>query len=223
VPAAVIFDLDGVLIDSERAWESARRNLALRAGGRWADDAQARMMGMSSPEWTRWMHDELGVELEPDQIFEAVTEELSAAYRDRLPLLPGAAAAVERLAGRWPLAMASSSSRILIDLVLELGDLARHFKASVSSEEVDRGKPAPDVYLEAARKLAVEPAACVAIEDSTNGIRAGAAAGMKVIAIPERDFPPSPEALEEAAAEIGSLDELTPELVDGLAGEGAGG
>jgi HAD superfamily hydrolase (TIGR01509 family) len=215
-PAAVIFDLDGVLIDSERAWESARRKLALESGGRWADDAQAQMMGMSSPEWTRWMHDELDVPLEGDEIFRAVTEELSNAYRERLPLLPGARQAVARMAKHWPLAIASSSSRILIDLVLELAELDRLFKASVSSEEVARGKPAPDVYLEAARKLGVDPAACAAVEDSTNGIRAGAAAGMRVIAIPERDFPPSADALALAAATIDSLAELTPELVKSL-------
>jgi HAD superfamily hydrolase (TIGR01509 family) len=214
--AAVIFDLDGVLIDSERPWESARRKLALESGGRWPDDAQASMMGMSSPEWTRWMHDELDVPLEPDEIFRAVTAELSGVYRAELPLLPGARNAVEALAGRWPLAMASSSSRILIDLVLELAGLRPLFRASVSSEEVARGKPAPDVYVAAAQQLGVKPADCVAVEDSTNGIKAGVAAGMRVIAIPERDFPPSPEALELAAVRIESLAELTPTLVQSL-------
>jgi HAD superfamily hydrolase (TIGR01509 family) len=215
-PAAVIFDLDGVLIDSERAWEGARQKLAVGSGGHWFDDAQARMMGMSSPEWTRWMRDELGVPLEPEEIFKAVTDELSDSYRAKLPLLPGARQAVSRLAEHWPLAIASSSSRILIDLVLELAELDRFFKASVSSEEVERGKPAPDVFLAAAERLETEPADCAAIEDSTNGIKAAVAAGIPVIAIPERDFPPSDESVALAAVRIDSLAELTPELVRGL-------
>jgi HAD superfamily hydrolase (TIGR01509 family) len=215
-PAAVIFDLDGVLLDSERAWESARRKLAVESGGRWFDDAQGQMMGMSSPEWTRWMHNELGVPLGPEAIFDAVTKELSEAYRAKLPLLPGARQAVTRMAEHWPLAIASSSSRILIDLVLDLAELDRFFKGSVSSEEVERGKPAPDVYLEAAAKLGIEPSKCVAIEDSTNGIKAGVAAGMRVVAIPERDFPPSDEAVAMAAARIDALAELTPELIRSL-------
>jgi HAD superfamily hydrolase (TIGR01509 family) len=215
-PAAVIFDLDGVLLDSERAWESARRKLAVESGGRWFDDAQGQMMGMSSPEWTRWMHNELGVPLGPEAIFDAVTQELSEAYRAKLPLLPGARQAVTRMAEHWPLAIASSSSRILIDLVLDLAELDRFFKGSVSSEEVERGKPAPDVYLEAAAKLGIEPSKCVAIEDSTNGIKAGVAAGMRVVAIPERDFPPSDEAVAMAAARIDALAELTPELIRSL-------
>jgi HAD superfamily hydrolase (TIGR01509 family) len=215
-PAAVIFDLDGVLLDSERAWESARRKLAVESGGRWFDDAQGQMMGMSSPEWTRWMHNELGVPLEPEAIFAAVTKELSDAYRAKLPLLPGARQAVTRMAEHWPLAIASSSSRTLIDLVLDLAELDRFFKGSVSSEEVERGKPAPDVYLGAAAKLGIEPSDCVAIEDSTNGIKAGVAAGMRVVAIPERDFPPSDEAVAMAAAKIDALAELTPELIRSL-------
>jgi HAD superfamily hydrolase (TIGR01509 family) len=214
--AAVIFDLDGVLLDSERAWESARRKLAVDSGGRWFDGAQDQMMGMSSPEWTRWMQDELGVPLAPDKIFDAVTKELSETYRAKLPLLPGARQAVTRMAQYWPLAIASSSSRILIDLVLELAELDRFFKGSVSSEEVERGKPAPDVYLEAAAKLGIEPSECAAIEDSTNGIKAGVAAGMRVVAIPERDFPPTDEAVAMAAAKIDALAELTPELIRSL-------
>jgi HAD superfamily hydrolase (TIGR01509 family) len=173
-------------------------------------------MGMSSPEWTRWMHDELGVPLDPEAIFKAVTDDLSDAYRAKLPLLPGARQAVTRMAEHWPLAIASSSSRILIDLVLELAEVDRFFKASVSSEEVERGKPAPDVFLEAARKLGVEAGECAAIEDSTNGIESAVAAGMRVIAIPERDFPPSDEAVAMAAVRIDSLAELTPELVRSL-------
>jgi HAD superfamily hydrolase (TIGR01509 family) len=205
---AVIFDLDGVLLDSEPAWEAARREVTLESGGRWRDDAQTEMMGMSTPEWSAWMHEALGVPLEPERIVSEVIRRMERAFRERLPLLPGAREAVMALAEHWSLGLASSSSRPLIDLALELSGLAPLFRATVSSEEVERGKPAPDVYLRAAELVGVDPRTCVAIEDSTNGIRAGAAAGMRVIAIPDREFPPEPEALEVAAMELDSLAEL---------------
>jgi HAD superfamily hydrolase (TIGR01509 family) len=212
---AVIFDLDGVLIDSEGLWNEARRALTLESGGRWTEDASRAMMGMSSTEWSSYMHDELGVDLPPEEISSRIVARLEELYRRELPLLPGASEAVRGLAGRWPLGLASSANRHIIDLVLELSGLRSRFAATVSSEEVARGKPAPDVYLEAARRLDVAPAACAAVEDSTNGLRAAAAAGMTVIAVPNREFPPSGEALSLAAAVVGSLAELTPELVEG--------
>ena len=217
VIGAVIFDLDGVLIESESVWNEARRAVALEHGGRWSDDAPSAMMGMSSTEWSRYMHDKLGADLLPQEISSAVVARLEEAYRRSLPLLPGARDAVERLGARWPLALASSSNRELIDLVLEAGEIGACFRATVSSEEVAAGKPAPDVYLEAAGRLDVAPPACAAIEDSTNGLRAAAAAGMTVIAVPNRQFPPSEDALSLAGAVIGSLTELAPDLIEGLA------
>ena len=211
---AVVFDLDGVLIDSEQVWDEARRQFVMERGGRWHDRAQQEMMGMSSVEWSQYVHDELGVDLAPRRISEEVVQRLEDLYRKRLPLVPGAHEVVERLAARWPLALASSSNRELIDLVLELGGLASYFRATVSSEEVDRGKPAPDVYLEAARRLSVPPRRCVAIEDSQNGILSAAAAGMRVIAIPNRSFPPGEEALSKAALSLRELEGLTAEAVE---------
>jgi HAD superfamily hydrolase (TIGR01509 family) len=210
--AAVVFDLDGVLVDSEQVWDAARRELVDERGGVWRDDATRAMMGMSSLEWSRYMHDELGVDLEPAAISAVVVEKLERLYRQELPLLPGAREAVRALATRWPLGLASSSNREIIDLVLELAGLADAFTATVSSEEVPRGKPAPDVYLEAARRLGVAPEECAAVEDSTNGLRAAAAAGMTVIALPNAAFPPADDALRLATAVIASLDELCPSL-----------
>ena len=212
---AVIFDLDGVLIDSESAWGEVRREFVLERGGRWHDHTQRDMMGMSSVEWSRYIHDELGVDMPPAHISAEVARRLALLYRERLPLVPGAREVVDRLAARWPLALASSSNRELIDLVLEIAHLAGCFQATVSSEEVAHGKPAPDVYLEAARSLETEPARCAAIEDSQNGILSGAAAGMRVIAIPNREFAPGREALAKAARVLESLDELTPEVIEG--------
>ena len=210
--AAVVLDLDGVLVESEQVWDAARRELVDERGGAWRDDATRAMMGMSSLEWSRYMHDELGVDLEPAAISAAVVAKLEQLYRRELPLLPGAREAVRALATRWPLGLASSSNREIIDLVLELAGLADAFTATVSSEEVPRGKPAPDVYLEAARRLEVAPGDCAAVEDSTNGLRAAAAAGMTVIALPNAAFPPAEDALRLATAVIDSLDELRPSL-----------
>ena len=217
---AVVFDLDGVLVDTEELWDEARRQIAEERGGRWREDAQRAMMGMSSKEWSRYMHDEIGVPDPPEMINAEVVRRLEELYRERLPLIPGALDAVRRLAARWPLAIASSSNRPIIDLFLELTDGAGLFRATVSSEEVERGKPAPDVYLEAARRLEVDPPCCAAVEDSENGIRSAAAAGMKVIAIPNPVFPPSDEALSLATVVVASLAELHPTLVESLRQEG---
>jgi HAD superfamily hydrolase (TIGR01509 family) len=214
VIAGVVFDLDGLLLDSEQVWDAAREELVRERGGRWHERAQRDMMGMSSPEWSRYVHEQLGVPDPPEEISAEVVRRLERLYRERLPLIPGAREAVERLAGRWPLALASSSNRELIDLALELMGVAQDFEATVSSEEVARGKPAPDVYLEAARRLAVDPKAAAAIEDSHNGIRSAKAAGMRVVAIPNRHFPPDEEALAQADVVLDSLAGLTAEAVE---------
>jgi HAD superfamily hydrolase (TIGR01509 family) len=211
--AAVIFDLDGLLLDSESAWDGARRRLVAERGGRWKDSATRDMLGMSSPEWSRYVRDELGVDLEPKQISDEVVRELLEGYRRELPWLPGAQAAVERMAARWPLGLASSSNREVIELFMERSGLGDRFQAWVSSEEVGRGKPAPDVFVEAARRVGVDPAQAAAVEDSHNGILAARAAGMTVLAVPNHEFPPDPEALAQADVVLGSLDELTPDAV----------
>jgi HAD superfamily hydrolase (TIGR01509 family) len=166
------------------------------------------MMGMSSTEWSRYLHETAGVPGDPAEINRDVVRLMLASYRDHLPLIEGAADAVHRLAARYPLGLASSSNREIIDTVLDVAGLATCFKATVSSEEVARGKPAPDVYLEAARRLAVEPADCAAIEDSHGGIRSAKAAGMRVIAIPNPSYPPDEESLAQADRVLQSLDEL---------------
>jgi len=211
---AVIFDLDGLLLDTEQVWDEVREELVRERGGRWHDRAQADMMGMSSLEWSRYMLEELGVPDPPEEISAEVVRRMAARYRERLPLIDGAVEAVERLAARWPLGLASSSNRKLIDLALELGGLGRSFRATVSSEEVTRGKPAPDVYLEAARRLGVGPHACAAVEDSRSGILSAKAAGMRVVAIPNRHYPPDGETLALADIVLGSLAELTPEAIE---------
>ncbi len=212
---AVVFDLDGVLVDSEHVWDEVRETLARERGGRWHDRAQAEMMGMSSTEWSRYMHDVIGLVQPPGEIDAEVVRRMQARYEAELPLIDGAVEAVKRAGDSFRLAVASSSNRPLIDLVLELGGVASSFEATVSSEEVERGKPAPDVFLEAARRLGVPPERCAAVEDSANGIRAARAAGMRVVAIPNRRYPPPPDALALADVVLESLDELTPATLTG--------
>jgi HAD superfamily hydrolase (TIGR01509 family) len=216
VPDAVIFDMDGVLVDSEAVWDDVRKRFVEEKGGTWRDGAQRDMMGMSSVEWSRYVRDRLGVDMTLEDISLEVADRVADTYRKNLPLLPGAVEAVRSLSAEWPLGLASSSNRHVIDLVLELAGIDDAFRVTVSSEEVGAGKPAPDVYLETARRLEADRAACVAIEDSTNGIRSAHAAGMAVIAVPNQDFPPEPDALELAEETIESLTELTPATVRAL-------
>jgi HAD superfamily hydrolase (TIGR01509 family) len=211
---AVVFDLDGLLLDTEQVWDEVREELVRERGGRWHDRAQADMMGMSSTEWSRYLHEELGLAQPPEELNRIVVERMEKRYRRQLPLVDGAVEAVRRLAGRWPLGLASSSNRPLIDLALDLMDVADLFRATLSSEEVDRGKPAPDVYLETARRLGVRPENAVAVEDSASGIRSAKAAGMGVVAIPNAHFPPPDEVLALADVRLESLAALTPDAVE---------
>lgn len=210
---AVIFDLDGVIVDSEHVWDDVREDVARERGGRWHVQAQADMMGMSSTEWSRYMHDVIGIADEPEQINAEVVRRMQVRYSEHLPWIDGAVGAVRRLHGRYRLGLASSSNRPLIDVVLAAAGLGPLFEATVSSEEVARGKPAPDVYLEAAGRLGVPPRCCAAVEDSENGIRAAHTAGMRVIAIPNARYPPPEDALSLAGAVLETLSELTDAVV----------
>lgn len=213
---AVIFDLDGVLIDSEPVWEEVRRRVVAEHGGQWAPDTQQRLMGMSTGEWARYLSGELGVQLPPGQVAELVIHQMQDRYRAHLPLLPGAAAAVERLSAHWTLGLASSAPLSLIDTVLNASALRPYFAAAMSTEQVKAGKPAPDIYLAVAAKLGHEPADCAAVEDSANGLRSAAAAGCQVIAVPHPKYPPGPDPLALARVVLGSLTDLTPAVLRAL-------
>jgi HAD superfamily hydrolase (TIGR01509 family) len=212
---AVVFDLDGVLLQSEEVWDAVRERYVREAGGRYDEEVQRAMMGMSAPEWSRYLHEEAGVREDPEDINRDVVERMLDAYRRELPLLPGAVEAVRRTAESLPLALASSSNREIFEAVLNLAGIADCFSATVSSEEVARGKPAPDVYLEAARRLGAEPERCAAVEDSHAGIRSAKSAGMRVVAIPNASYPPDDEALALADAVVRSLDDLTVSVLTG--------
>jgi HAD superfamily hydrolase (TIGR01509 family) len=213
---AVVFDLDGVLIDSEEVWEDVRRGYAAEFGKQFQPDSQDRMMGMSTGEWSRHLAEDVGVPRTPAEVADDVLGRMAARYRDDLPLLPGSVEAVRRLGARFRLGLASSSSRPLIDQVLRTAGLTGAFPVTLSTEEVPRGKPAPDVYLAATERLGVTPAVTAAIEDSSNGLRSAGVAGLAVVAVPHGVYPPAPDALALAALVVKSLDDLTVEAVENL-------
>jgi HAD superfamily hydrolase (TIGR01509 family) len=213
---AVVLDMDGVLIEGEEVWEAVREQLVRERGGHWAAGAQAAMMGMSSPEWSRYMAAELGVPMEPAAISSETVAAVAARYAEALPLVNGAVEVVRELAGQWPLGLASSANRPIIELVLERSGLTACFRTTISSEEVARGKPAPDVYLEAAARLGVPPDRCAAVEDSANGLRSAAAAGMWVVAVPNRPYPPPPELVQAADLALTEVRQLTPAAIERL-------
>ena len=215
---AVAFDLDGVLVDSEPVWEQVRRGLVAERGGHWAPDAQRRIMGMSTPEWARYLSDDLGVGLPPEQVAREVIDRMAARYRQHVPLMAGAADAVHRMAARWPLAVASSAPATLIETVLQSAGLRSCFKVVMSTEQVPHGKPAPDIYLAVTAALGCPPPDCAAVEDSSNGLRSAATAGLRVIAIPQSRYRPDPDALAQASLVLPGLAGLTTDAVAALAG-----
>ena len=210
---AVVFDLDGVLVDSEPVWEQVRRQVVAAHGGRWAADTQQRLMGMSTPEWARYLSGELGVGLPPETIAALVIDQMRARYETQVPAMPGAAGAVRQLAARWPLGLASSSPPVLIGAALDGMGLRGCFAVTMSTQQVARGKPAPDIYLAVTERLGHRPQRCAAVEDSANGIQSAAAAGLTVIAVPHPRYPPGPGALSSASLVLTSLAELTPDAV----------
>ena len=212
---AVVFDMDGVIVDSEQVWEDVREEYVREVGGAYTERATRDMMGMSSHEWSRYLSAELGVPGTPDEINAAIVDRMVARYGEAPPLIPGAVDAVQAAAAHWPLGIASSSNPELIEVVLRSAGLSDLFPVAVSSQEVGRGKPSPDVYLEAARRLGVEPKHCSAVEDSHNGIRSAKAAGMRVVVFPNAHFPPDEESLALADAVVGSMAELTPDVLRG--------
>jgi HAD superfamily hydrolase (TIGR01509 family) len=210
---AVVFDMDGVIVDSEQVWDEVRERYTRETGGTYTETATRDMMGMSSLEWSRYMAEQLHVPGTPEEINAAVVARMLERYGEEPPLIPGAVDAVRRIGARWPLAIASSSNPELIEVVLRVSGLAPLFGIAVSSQEVPRGKPAPDVYVEAARRLGVDATRCAAVEDSQNGIRSAKAAAMRVIAVPNPHFPPDADALAQADVVVQTIDELTPDVV----------
>jgi HAD superfamily hydrolase (TIGR01549 family) len=176
-------------------------------------DAQERMMGMSTEEWAQYLHDDLQVAVPAATIAAEVIDEMVRRYGTAPPWFPGAVDAVKRMAKRWPIGLASSSPSRLITVVLQTSELGDHVKVALSTEEVGKGKPAPDVYLAVAARLGVTADRCAAIEDSTNGLRSARAAGMRIIAVPTSTYPPDPDELRHADVVLDGLAALSEEAV----------
>lgn len=215
---AVIFDMDGLLVDSEPVWDRVRASMTREAGVPWtAADHQA-LMGVSTDEWASYMIEHLGLAASPQEVIDEVVERMRASYRAGIPWLPGALEAVALADAHYRTALASGSHPALIETVTADPDIAGRFAVIVAADEVGRGKPEPDVYLATAARLGVAPERCACIEDSGNGIVAGARAGMHVIAVPDPRFPPAADKLAQAELVLTSLLELSRSSIDGLGG-----
>jgi len=219
--ACVIFDLDGVLVDSEIWWDEVRATFAAEHGRTWGPADQAAVMGANSAAWARIMRERMRLDLPEAEIERAIVDAVVERYRtEGAPGIDGAVEAVRRVAADRPVALASSAHRSVIDAALDATGLTGVFTVVVSSDEVAHGKPAPDVYLEAARHLGVDPAACLVVEDSFNGVRAARAAGMTVVLVPNRSVPPAPGTAEEADLVLDRLSDLDLAIVERRAGAG---
>jgi HAD superfamily hydrolase (TIGR01509 family) len=208
---AVIFDLDGVIVDSEIWWDEARQAFAAERGRTWSEDDRRAVMGANSRQWSVTMRERLAIDDDPPSIERAIVDAVVGRYhREGAPAIDGAAEAVRRIAAALPIGLASSAHREVIDAALTATGLEAVFRVVVSSDEVSQGKPEPDVYLEAARRLGCPPSACLVVEDSYNGVRAAKAAGMTCVLVPNRTIPPAPGTAELADFVIERLAELDP-------------
>ncbi len=211
---AVVFDMDGVILDSEPVWERVMHELFAAHNRRFTDfDQSAFMGGDNSLQWASYLRRFGGIPLEDREILAWVTGRLIGHFSERLPMMPGAAEAVARLASSYRLALASSSPREIIAFVLERSGLQRFFTAWASSDDVPRGKPAPDVYQRACALIQTDPVDCVAVEDSSVGIQAAHSAGLRVIAIPHPSVSPDPASFELADLALPSIRRLKAETV----------
>ena len=206
---AIIFDMDGLLVDSEPYWNEARRIMAAEAGVTWNEDDHQAVMGVSTPEWVMYMIERLGLKLPPTSVEERIISTMTDLYDQRIPFLPGAVEAVCLAAKHFTTALASGSPRSLIDKVTKSPVLNGSFDLILSGDQFAHGKPAPDIYLGAAEQLNLKPSQCLCLEDSGSGILAGYRAGMKVIAVPDPRFPPAAEDLAKASEVLPSLTQFS--------------
>jgi HAD superfamily hydrolase (TIGR01509 family) len=216
---AVVFDMDGTLTDTEQVWDVVRRGLAAEDGQPWPAEASRAMMGMSTQEWSAYLSEVVGLRGDAGDAARRTLKAMAAHYESGIELLPGAAEAVRRMADHWPVGLASSSPRLLIDAAIHAMGLTHVFGATLSTEEIAAGKPAPDVYLEVCRRLGADPSEALAVEDAHNGILSAHAAGMAVIAIPPHFNPPPASTLALADVVLDTLSDLTPDLVQRVLGQ----
>lgn len=206
---AIIFDMDGLLIDSEPVWDKARGIMAAEAGIDWNTDDHKAVMGVSTHEWVSYMTARLKLDMSPESLEKHIVDQMVSLYEQQIPYFPGAVEAVALSADHYITGLASGSPRGLIDTVTGDKALKGKFNAIISGDQVENGKPSPDIYLAVTEMLGVAPSKCVCLEDSGNGILAGKNAGLKVIAVPDSRFSPSMEKLNQADVILASLSEFS--------------
>jgi HAD superfamily hydrolase (TIGR01509 family) len=213
---AVIFDMDGVLVDSEIYWRKSREEFAAALGKVWTTDDQRAAMGRNTIEWAQVMQERLSLDMSLERIMADVKARVIAHYEQRLPVLPGALEAVQTTRSAYRVALASGSPTEIIQEVMRLTGLDSVFEHIVYGDDMPNGKPAPDIYLETARRLGIPPAICLGIEDSSNGVRSVKAAGMTCIAVPSPGFTLPDEILKMADLVLPSLEGFSVEMIRGL-------
>jgi mannitol-1-/sugar-/sorbitol-6-/2-deoxyglucose-6-phosphatase len=210
---AVVFDMDGVLIDSEGYWFEVRSEFAAARGKSWSMDDQYQAMGRSTRSWAEVMQKRLNLDMSLDDIIDDLRIRLLERYERHMPILPGAIEAVHLSASAYRVALASGSPTWVIQRVVQLTGLDKVFQAVIYGDDMVHGKPAPDIYLEAARRLDVLPRDSLGIEDSANGIRSLKAAGMVALAVPSPSFPLPDEIVKMVDLTLPSLEHFTLDLV----------
>lgn len=210
---AIIFDMDGILIDSEPVWDAARARMAARLGKTWDKNDHEAVMGVSTAEWVAYMIKRLEPNMSHAEVQEEIARNMRELYTQEIPFMPLAIDTVDLAKSLYRVGLASGSIRELVDIVTTSPSLKGKFEYALSADQVERGKPWPDVYLKTCELMNVDPRNCLCIEDSGNGILAGKAAGMRVIAIPDERFPVKPEKLKEADLVLSSLEQVTKELL----------
>lgn len=213
---AIIFDMDGLLVDSEPIWDQARVNIALRVGKTWNHQDHVNLMGVSTDYWVQYMIDRLGLTTTKEEVQKEVVQQMITIYKKEIPFHPFAVNAVRWAAKRYPTALASGSPPQLIKIVTQSPRLKGCFNVVLSSDEVRVGKPDPAIYLETARRLGVAPENCLCIEDSAFGVLSGRRANMFVINIPDPKFPLSPEQVKHADLVLESLGDLNEQAISRL-------
>lgn len=214
---AVVFDMDGVLIDSEVLWQRVREDFAAERGLPWRQQDQEALMGCSTEVWSVRMCERLALtDISPAELATDILGRVQRAFETHLPVRPGAAEVLAALGQRWPLALATGSPRELADCALRLTGFGKHFQATVCGDEVRHGKPHPEIYQRAVAALGVAPSRAAGIEDSANGLRALRAAGLWAIAAPGEAFPLLPAELALGHAVVQHLSAITPDFVAAL-------
>ena len=212
---ALIFDMDGVIVDSEPVWNQSRVEMAAAHGKQWNEADQRAVMGSSTLAWAKVMRERLDLPMSDEAVIDEVRRRMIAHYDQRLPVLPGAVEAVRLAASAYPVALGSGSMSALITYVMHATGLDQILKVVVRGDDIPRGKPEPDIYLEAARQLGVAPADCAGVEDSGHGVMALRAAGMKVIVV-SSPWPLPESVLALTDLRLQSLADFSLELVKTL-------